>query len=438
MTRTPVSSEVFTALARTRPGPAATAALRVALHARRMLLVKALLVKVEQRGATSVAARRRFDQDWAFLARAERTDAAAVRDVLDYPMTGAWLSEALTAPAGAAFEGHLGHLGGVAVAAAVRAGCGFDGWVPAPSGALRLPGLGVLRCPSGRARLSHTAGLTRISDDQGHSHVTLRSSVAQDPMAQDPMAQDSGASDEAGGGPGWSALRTLPGSTVVLDDLDPYRVPPHGIGPRALHAVERPYCPHRMWARRWRVACELLSSIDPGRAFEIRTVLRAVVPLAPAVRGRAGAMGATLRAAPGAALTQLPAESWELAESLVHETHHTKLAALDELVPLCRPGGVGTHRVGWRPDPRPVPAVLQGAYAHLALTDLWWRARHASLASPAWQRRAGQRFEAYRDDVGEALSILLESDELTLAGREFVEEMGRHHAGLGVTAQKFS
>ncbi|PWI15611.1 hypothetical protein DI272_16610 [Streptomyces sp. Act143] len=424
MTGTAVPSEVFASLARTRPTLAGTAALRAALHARRMLLVKSLLVRVEQQSRLLPAAvRRRFEEDWALLVRAEQTDPLAARDVLDYPLTGAWLVEALATPAGAAFDRHLAHLGGVALAAAVRAGREVGGTLPVPSGTLALPGLGVLRCPSGSVRLSAGAGLVHIRDAEGHSGVVLQSPVAR------PVV---GAPRGIGSGPGWSALRTLPGSVVILDDLDPYRVPPLGIGPRALRAAERPDCPRRLWVRRWGEARELLAAVDPGRAAEPGTVLRAVVPLATAVPRGAAPVGATLRAAPGAALSQLPAQAWELAETLVHETHHTKLAVLDELVPLCRRGGPATHRVGWRHDPRPVPAVLQGAYAHLALTDLWWRVRNEPAAPAAWRSRADERFAGFREDVGQALSLLRESDELTTAGREFVHEMGRHHAGLGV------
>ncbi|MEU0742486.1 HEXXH motif-containing putative peptide modification protein [Streptomyces sp. NPDC006134] len=402
MTPVPVLPAVVTELAGTRPRPRAVAALRAGLHARRLLLLKALLVRVERLGARTAAsaARRDFERDWRLLEQAERTDAAAVRDVVDYPMTGAWLAEALAAPEGPAFEEHLAHFHGVAVAAALRAGRAVDP-APAPSRALVLPGLGVLVHRAGRIRLSGAARGT-VTDGEGREV------------------------------PGWTALRTLPGGGVVLDDLDPYRVPPQGIGPAGLPAAERPRSAHRLWARRWREAHALLSVTDPGRAAETGAVLRAVVPLAHS--GADGAMSATLRAAPGAVLAQLPGDAEQLAEALVHEVHHTKLAALQELVPLCRPGGAAVHRVGWRTDPRPVPGVLHGAYAHLALTDLWWRAHTGPAVPRAWRRRAGEQFDKHRDQVGAALSILRESDELTRTGVEFVREMDRCHARLGVAA----
>lgn len=426
MTRASVPPDVLTALAGTRPTHAGTETLRDAVHARRMLLLKALLVRVERQHAhLPHPVRRGFEDDWALLVRAERTDPGAVREVLDYPTTGAWLTEALAAPAGPDFEAHLAHLAGVAVVAAARAGCSATGTLRVPSGLLGLPGLGVLRCPSGRARVGDRDGRLRVVEDAGQGAVDL-------PRRRAPAQH--GARGRTGHGYGWSALRALPGGTAVLDDLDPYRVPHPGIGPTAVPAADRAHTDHPAWAGRWRRARVLLSMTDPGRIAETDALVHALVPLAAA--GRAGAVptGATVRAAPGAVLTQLPAGAAELAETLVHETHHTKLAALDDSVPLCRPGGT-LHRVAWRPDPRPASAVLQGTYAHLALLDLWWRAQRASAAPATWRQRAAERYGRYREQVGEALSVLRGSDELTCTGRHFVQEMHRHHSSLGTAVR---
>ncbi|NUS26782.1 MAG: hypothetical protein HOV92_21480 [Streptomyces sp.] len=428
MTLAAAFSEVFTELATTRPLPSATEALRGAVHARRMLLLKSLLVRVERRRELLTStAHRDFEQDWALLERAEATDPAAVRAVVDYPMTGTWLAEALAAPDAPAFERHLAHLRGVAVAAAVRAGYEVSGTVTVRAGTLALPGLGVLRCPSGRVRLDGSGGLMRMTDASDGEGLMLPHTAAR---------LGSGGYRSTVTGTGWTGLRNLPGSTVVLDDLDPYRVPEPGIGPEALPAAEYSPVAHRLWARCWREAHELLSATDPERAAEVRAVLRALVPLEPSDRAVGTPTSATLRAAPGAVLSQLPDDVGQLTECLVHETHHTKLAAVHEVVPLHRPGPGTLHRVGWRADLRPIPGVLQGAYAHLALSDLWWRARNRRPT--AWRRRAEQQFETYREQVGEALSILRESDELTFAGREFVRDMGRHHRSLGLLARKTS
>ncbi|MEV4336122.1 HEXXH motif-containing putative peptide modification protein [Streptomyces sp. NPDC049590] len=414
----PLPPGLLAALAHTRPLPAVTSALHTALHARRMLLLKALLVRTDgMRAGLPPAARRRFEDDWALLERAERTDPAAVRAVLDYPTTGAWLAAALAAPDGPAFAAGLTGLGAVAVAAALRARCRFTVARDLPAGTLALPGTGLLRCARGPARLSARAGRLRVTDAAGRT-LSL------------PAPAGAGPRWTADGALAWAAPYPLPGGTAVLDDIDPHRVPAGGIGPTGLPAAERPYSGHAAWAARWRDARALLAVTHPARATETAALVRAVVPLAPPA-GPGPSLSATVRTAPGAVLAQLPADRLELAELLVHETHHTKLAVLDELVPLWRPGRT-LHRVGWRQDPRPVPGVLQGAYAHLALLDLWWRARTGPAR--AWRRRAAERFEGCRDQVAEALSVLADSDELTPHGREFVRQMGSHHARLEVRA----
>lgn len=420
MTLVSVPRDAFAELAGTRPRPAALAALAEGLHARRLLLLKSLAVRVERGGGP---ARRDFEADWALLEEAERTDARAVREVVDYPMTGAWLAETLGAPDGPAFHGQLAQFRGLAAAAAVRAGHRIAVTVPPAAGFLVLPGLGVLDPAAGRAHLDGRSGSVRLPDGPGRENVV--------PLYA-PAVRWAGPRRPARRG--WSALGTLPGGAVVFDDLHPQRVPPGGIGPGALPPAVRPRSAQRVWARRWREAHALLRTTDPERVAEIRAVLRAVVPLASPRRG-GPAMSATLQTAPGAVLSQLPASGADLAESLVHEAHHTKLAALHELVPLCRPGGAAVHRVGWRADPRPVAGVLHGAYAHLALSDLWWRARSGATAGRAWRRRAAEQFDQHRAHVGQALSILLESDELTFAGGQFVRAMARSHARLGVASQ---
>ncbi|MGW7050751.1 aKG-HExxH-type peptide beta-hydroxylase [Streptomyces sp. NPDC054887] len=421
MTSTPLSSAFLTQLARTRPDPACTLALRVGLHARRLLLLKSLLTRVE--GQRSPAARDRFLRHWMLLEYAERHDPAAVRDVIDYPLTGAWLAGALTAPEGPALDRHLAHFGGIAATAAVRAGCDLRLTLDAPAGLLGLPGLGTLRCPARRAELHARGRTVRITGGGRTGALLLRRTGG-------PGGRP------AGGGPGWSGLRTLPGTAAVLDDLDPYRVPPGAAA--TMPAAERATVAREPWARLWSRAVALIGRTDPARAAEILAVQRVVVPLAPAdpaaYEGR-HPMSATLRAAPGGVLTSLPDGPGELAEVLVHETHHTKLTALHERVPLYRPGGQELHRVAWRTDPRPVAGVFQGAYAHLALTDLWRRG--AAGAPAAWRHRAGEQFARHRGHVAQALSVLLESDELTNAGREFAQEMRVHHASLGAARRTF-
>ncbi|KJY16014.1 radical SAM protein, partial [Streptomyces katrae] len=82
---------------------------------------------------------------WGLLEEAERQAPEAVRDVLHYPSTGVWAEETLRrlhAPQGPAPD--LGHLGALAVAAALRAGTGFKTTLRPSHGRLALPTLGLL------------------------------------------------------------------------------------------------------------------------------------------------------------------------------------------------------------------------------------------------------------------------------------------------------
>ncbi|MFD9047599.1 aKG-HExxH-type peptide beta-hydroxylase [Streptomyces zaomyceticus] len=413
-------ASVFAELARTSPAPAGLTLLRSALHTRRLLLLKALLVRVHrERASVGTGALGRFERSWDLLEQVERHRPAVVRDVLDYPTTGVWLAAALAAPAGPDLDRLLTRLDMVALTAALRCGDPLDLTVETADGLLSLPGVGLLRLPSDRVRIM-----------AGHRTVRFHPDAGRRPAPTVLTLVDGRRGVLAGSGPDWSPVRALPRCTARLDDLDPYRVPVGTAGGSIGTPVGHVDTDHAAWSARWRAAQELLARTDPGRAFEVSRSVRAVVPLVPCGPGH---RGATLSAAPGAVLTSLPDEAWGMAETLVHELHHSKLATLHELVPLYGPGRDAVHQVGWRPDPRPIAGVLHGAYAHLALADLWRRAATAEGVPKSWRSDAGHQFDELHDQVGEALTILLESDELTTEGREFAHQMRQHHASLGAT-----
>ncbi|MFB8404837.1 HEXXH motif-containing putative peptide modification protein [Streptomyces sp. NPDC055912] len=415
MNTVPLSTTVFAQLARVSPAPAGLTALWSALHVRRLLLLKALLVRVHRhRAAVEPGALVRFERSWELLEQVERRHPVVVRDVLDYPTTGTWLAGALTAPVGPDLDRLLGHLDGLAATAALRSGGPLDLTVETPDGLLPLPGVGRLRVAAGRVRIGADGRTIRFHPDGGRRAL---------PVVLALVGRRDGVL--AGHGPGWSAVRSLSGGVARLDDLDPYRVP-EGAG--VVIAADRADTDHGAWSARWHAAQGLLARTDPGRAAEVAQAVRAVVPVVP--RGPRH-LGATLSAAPGAVLTSLPDGGEGMAMTLVHELHHSKLATLHELVPLYGPGRDAVHRVGWRRDPRPVAGVLHGAYAHLALADLCRRAALADGVPRAWQSDVGQQFGDIHDQVGQALRILLESDELTSEGREFTRHMWLHHASLG-------
>ncbi|MFI0736883.1 aKG-HExxH-type peptide beta-hydroxylase [Streptomyces sp. NPDC021100] len=425
-----VAPDALERLARTRATADDLALLQHALHSRRLVLLKSLLTRLERDPrAVPAPARERFEAHWSLMERAEARHAPAVRDTLDYPSVGNWLARALAAPQGASLAAELEHFGSVAAAAALRSGAAFTAELAAPGGILALPGIGLLEAGAPVVRLTARARTARL---------TVPGAGRQYRPGRPGPVLLRGTRRVTGAGTGWHGLRRLPGGAAVLDDLDPYRAPAAGVGRSALPPSGRTAGAGRPWTRRWRAALGLLRATDPQRAAETTALLRCLVPVARPADGGGTEVSATVRAAPGAILATLPRTAADLAEVLVHETQHTKLAVLHDLVPLHDAGPAAVHRVAWRPDPRPLAGVFQGTYAHLALAEFWDRAAQGTAVPDAVREQARARRDSYRRQVAEAVPILLESSELTPAGREFATGMERLLLSLGRTGRMAS
>ncbi|MFI6449050.1 aKG-HExxH-type peptide beta-hydroxylase [Kitasatospora sp. NPDC050543] len=201
----------------------------------------------------------------------------------------------------------------------------------------------------------------------------------------------------------------------VLADRGPYLGiygrPPTG----PLDAAERGEW-HRLLAGAWQV----LVHRHPWHARVVSACVRTVVPLRPAPDG--SAVSAAARRAYGAVAASRPADPVLLALSLVHEFLHVQLGALLDLVPLHRPNGEARYHAPWRPDLRPVGALLQGTYAHLGVTDFW---RTELAAGAPGQARAEREYRRWRAHTATAAATLLESGELTPIGTEFTRALAR-------------
>jgi uncharacterized protein len=114
----------------------------------------------------------------------------------------------------------------------------------------------------------------------------------------------------------------------------------------------------------------------------------------------------------------LPDDPGSLSELLLHEMQHVKLMALANLFNLFDRDEHSLFSVPWRPDQRPFEGLLHGAYAHLAVAELW---RSRAMTAP--DGSTVDRYRRYRSWVEDAIAAMLTAGCLLPTGERFVEGM---------------
>jgi HEXXH motif-containing protein len=349
-------------------------------------------------------------QALALLASSSRRSRTVVDDVLMHPGVGSWAARCLCETHGDMPGGteedpenevveSLGYIGGVAVAAALRAGEHVDLTVRAIDGRLFLPTIGHIQIGGTSAwmRASALAGSSKLRLSSRHLSIEV---------------------DVAGPGDGqWFPRQRLrsaaDGCTLEMsvEDTDPY------LEYGTLRAAG-PSSAEVLW--KWQAIVDdgwrLLVRHHRRQASAIAAGLTCLVPLGPNVSGHY--VSATSGNAFGAVASTFPPDGLAMAAALVHEFQHAKLYALLHLVRLLDAGPGTTFYAPWRSDPRPLAGLLQGCYAFLGLVEFW----HAqqSVGSPAARQRAAFEFARWRDAVDGVLDTLTCSGALTAEGRRFV------------------
>ncbi|MEU3935829.1 HEXXH motif-containing putative peptide modification protein [Streptomyces sp. NPDC029044] len=430
---------LFAELAAGGGSAAAVAFLERAERARRLLLLRTLLGHLDALPTplTPVA------EAWRVLKEAAEKSPEPVERLLLAPPTGGWISHMLRRVHGTATGPPLwaeaGHLSALALSASLHAGTetAFD--VPLTDGRLPLPGLGMVQLADARAGLAvgraTTAGGELTVEGPGRTNGRVR--VMCRPLRQ-----------RAGAGAGtWLPLRTLtrtgPGGeapgTVVLEDLDPYRDLDDHLPPARLDEDEA-----REWQRLFGEATRILArpgTPGPGRVDP--AMIRAIVPF-----GRTGVsppplpfvqVSASSGDSFGGMLIVRPASALALAETLVHELQHSKLAALLHLFPLLEDDRTERYYAPWRTDPRHLTGLLHGAYAFTGVAGFWRDrladaqgfdaqcvdARSVDARSAEGVERAGYFFALRRLQSRLAVRTLLTSGRLTVQGRALVSGLAR-------------
>ncbi|MEV0152337.1 FxsB family cyclophane-forming radical SAM/SPASM peptide maturase [Micromonospora sp. NPDC050686] len=397
-------------------GHGGPAALRL-LDETQLSITRALLATWRDVAGSSAA--------WELLADLDAAAPDAVGAVLAHPFVRPWLVRRLERPGTPGAD----LLPALAAAAAVRAGVPVPVTVPVRAGTVLLPTLGRLPVtgPSGavvtavpggfRIRAGATERVLPVNGDSPPRDSTERV-VAANGGAPLPPRTTGRVVVGTGGDPtpaGWQPVRrvSVAGGEVAVEDTDPERdCYDQPVAPRL--AGDAADALGRTLAGAWRSVHRDV----PAHGAALDAGLRCVVPLAadPAAPLRS----ATARQAYGAVAVAPGPKPETMAVLLVHEWQHAKLGALLDLYDLVDPEPAHRIRVAWRPDPRPVEGVLQGTYAHLAVTEVW-RARAAAGGPDAAAAR--DHAARYRDWTRTAADALLAGGGLTDLGERFVWRM---------------
>jgi uncharacterized protein len=353
------------------------------------------------------AADREFLAGWDLLTQVERDDARALGLVLAHPYVRTWADHCLGAAVAAGpvrLPSEAAHLAAIAAAAAIRAGSPAEIDVPVIDGYACLPTLGRLRADQPTVTVAVIDGGFDARTETSKWHVRLA-----DP---EPDAD-------------WQPVRELRSGTfaVALEDTDPYRNAHQWPAAGRLPAADAD-----RWQRQFAVAWPLIERAFPGYLPGLTGALSTLMPLASGEPGNE--ISAASRHAFGAVGAALPADGDVLALLILHEFQHVKLGAMLDLFDLHDRADRRLFYAPWREDPRPLEPLLQGTYAHLAVTD-YWRVRRHEL--PAAQALAAQeRYARWRMLTAEAIETLAGSGALTALGTRFVEGMrSTVHAWLG-------
>ena len=430
-----ITQKDFQALA---SGLGGTSAVATLIKSQRSLL-RALMGAVYQAESTSPALSAADQVElraaWSALSTIDRDHPEALTATLDHPYIRPWAIRCLdqlqsvTAWAddgdqtGAAprLAADLGHLGAIAAAAAVRAVTSTAVTIPVVDNAVHLPTLGRLvvdidEGTSASGVASRKASVEIISKSNevvvqlNGNCWTLDSTGL---LSSDATPVTSAHSRTSGR---WQPVRmlTAPGICVALEDTDPYR-----------DCHQWPALPRltdsefNRWQEQFQEAWREIEATHAAYAPALATGLTTLMPLAPAKEG--SDVSATARHAFGAVAAALPADPVILALLLIHEFQHVKLGAVFDLWDLYDRTDDRLYHAPWRDDKRPFEGLLQGTYAHLAVTQ-FWRARQRVTSGPM-AAEAHERFLYWRAHTRDAVDTLIDSGSLTPLGSWFVDEM---------------
>ncbi|WP_433288851.1 HEXXH motif domain-containing protein [Micromonospora sp. CA-244673] len=342
---------------------------------------------------------------WDLLVQAYGAAPGITEDILARPQVGIWAAHTLrrlrNGPDPVPLWLDVGYLHALAAASAVRAGLTFELDIPARHRTAVLPTVGAASVPLDVEVVRVRARKGHVDMETGARTVRCRPG---DPDWHEPIVIEVRADGVD--------LR------VELLDRDLYRDLRGPSSPQPLSGPEI-----AGWRADLARAWELLVREQPSRALTITGIVRTLAPVPRRERFRP--LSASGTEAFGGILLSQPDDTLQLAVTLVHESQHQKLGALSHLLTLCEADDRLRYYAPWRDDPRPLPGILQGAYAFAGITQ-FWRVRRQQ-APPGERAAAEFEFALWRRQTLGVLRVLATSGRLTGHGQRFVDTL---HAEL--------
>ncbi|MEW9550027.1 FxsB family cyclophane-forming radical SAM/SPASM peptide maturase [Nonomuraea sp. NPDC050783] len=319
-------------------------------------------------------------ETWNVFTRLDAGHRDALDTVLAHPYVRSWAVDCLQSGGSSSAR----YLANIAVAAMMRAGRDVTLEVAVTDGVAYLPTMGAVRRLDGESA-TLTVSARRITAD-GRTRLL-------------------------------EPVRRLSSGdfSVVLEDADPHRDSHQW---RAAPALDDTAA--KAWQVSFEQAWRLIEREYPQYADGLRAGLSTLTPLARAPAGQD--VSSTARHAFGAVAAALPDGPETLALLIMHEFQHVKLGAVFDLFDLYDRSDTRLYHAPWRRDPRPLEGLLQGTYAHIAVTE-FWRTRRSTAGSAAAREKARAEFARWRDHTWDATHTLLDSKALTVLGERFVGRM---------------
>lgn len=186
------------------------------------------------------------------------------------------------------------------------------------------------------------------------------------------------------------------------------------------NAIDLGQQPLERWTEALAEALRIIEQYLPSFRDEIEQVLQHIVPVGWDEQRH---LSASIQEAIGTIYVSLHPNPMTMAEALVHEVSHNKLAALLQLDPVLENPREPTHASPVRPDPRPLHGVLLAVHALLPVAAMY--AAMLDASSPGLERAKLQRrlAQVVRGNH-EGAAVLAAHARPTALGRQLLDEIG--------------